>query len=360
MVDTLARNFGAGDENSTQEMGAFVAAMDDLRSNWPGSVILIVHHSGHAEKQRARGAMALKGALDFEYRLEKDGLALTLANTKMKDAEPPADLFFSLASVDLEGGAKSAVLTATDAPERRAKMNPAQRLALSTYEAAAKEHGAWEGGAFKGVHLDHWRDAFYAKHTGDTTDAKKKAFQRVRSALAEAGRIEATDDTYLIKDPDLQLSIVMHRDKRDKCLRHVPCPGLGQVKSKCPASCVMVRDKVLYLSNGCTCFIMRCMNTIDILTDTKLHARVDGDDDDTGLVLMLAAAAADVAHAAAYTLPTASADLPDDLRLAIIDQAAMLYDARGCDTERPAGLSMAAARIVSRYRGVRLCTPTTE
>ena len=215
VVDTLARNFGAGDENSTQEMGAFVAAMDDLRSNWPGSVILIVHHSGHAEKQRARGAMALKGALDFEYRLEKDGLALTLANTKMKDAEPPADLFFSLASVDLEGGARSAVLTAADAPERRAKMTPAQRLALSTYEAAAKVHGVWEGSAFRGVHLDHWRDAFYAKHTGDTTDAKKKAFQRVRSDLAEAGRIEATDDTYLIKDPALQLSIVMHRDKRD-------------------------------------------------------------------------------------------------------------------------------------------------
>lgn len=102
------------------------------------------------------------------------------------------------------------------------------------------------------------------------------------------------------------------------------------------------------------------MNTSDLLTDTKLHARVDGDDDDTGLLLMLAAAAGDVAHAAAYTLPTASADLPDDLRLAIIDQAAMLYDARGGDTERPAGLSMAAARIVSRYRGVRLCTPTTE
>ena len=102
------------------------------------------------------------------------------------------------------------------------------------------------------------------------------------------------------------------------------------------------------------------MNTSDLLTDTKLHARIDGDYDDTGLMLMLASAAGDVAHAAAYTLPADAADLPDDLRLAIIDQAAMLYDARGGDTERPAGLSMAAARIVARYRGVRLCTPVTE
>lgn len=102
------------------------------------------------------------------------------------------------------------------------------------------------------------------------------------------------------------------------------------------------------------------MNTSDLLTDTKLHARVDGDDDDTGMLLMLAAAANDIAHAAAYTLPDDAADLPDDLRLAIIDQATMIYDARGGDTERPLGLSMAAARIVARYRGVRLCTPTTE
>ncbi|CAM5420211.1 hypothetical protein FALB51S_02494 [Frigidibacter albus] len=225
VVDTLARNFGAGDENSTQEMGAFVAAMDDLRANWPGAVVLIVHHSGHGEKQRARGAMALKGALDFEYRLEKDESALTLTNTKMKDAEPPADLFFALVGVDLDGGAKSAALTSTDAPERRERITPALRVALSTYEAAAREHGVWDDGAFRGVHLNHWRDAFYAKHTGDTTEAKKKAFQRVRNDLVGCARLEATDDIYLSRDPAIQLAIVTHRDKRDKPGHVPPCPG---------------------------------------------------------------------------------------------------------------------------------------
>lgn len=102
------------------------------------------------------------------------------------------------------------------------------------------------------------------------------------------------------------------------------------------------------------------MNVSDLLTAAKLRARVDHNDDDPDLLLILAAAAGDVAHAAEYTLPVLTTDLPDDLKLAIIDQAAMLYDARGGDTERPAGLSMAAARIVARYRGVRLCTPTTE
>lgn len=99
------------------------------------------------------------------------------------------------------------------------------------------------------------------------------------------------------------------------------------------------------------------MNVSDLLTAAKLHARIDMDDDDPDLLLILAAAAADVAHAAEYTLPPAAADLPADLKLAIIDQAAMLYDARGGETDRPLGLSMAAARITARYRGVRLCLP---
>lgn len=102
---------------------------------------------------------------------------------------------------------------------------------------------------------------------------------------------------------------------------------------------------------------MRRMDVSDLLIAAKLHMRVDHDDDDSGVLLMLAAAAGDVEHAAEITLPEDSDDLPDDLMLAILDQAAMLYDARGGDTDRPAGLSMAAARIVARYRGVRLCLP---
>lgn len=102
------------------------------------------------------------------------------------------------------------------------------------------------------------------------------------------------------------------------------------------------------------------MNISDLLTSAKLHARVDHNDDDADLLLMLAAAAGDIAHAAEYMLPVLTADLPDDLRFAILDQAAMLFDARAHDTERPVGLSMAAARITARYRGVRLCKPAED
>lgn len=97
------------------------------------------------------------------------------------------------------------------------------------------------------------------------------------------------------------------------------------------------------------------MDVSNLLSDAKAHARVDHDDEDTAIMLMLSTAAADLAAAAEYALPADAANLPADLRFAIIDQVAMLYDSRGGATDRPLGLSRAASRIVARYRGVRLC-----
>ena len=101
------------------------------------------------------------------------------------------------------------------------------------------------------------------------------------------------------------------------------------------------------------------MDATTLLPALKLHARIAHDDEDAGLALMLDTAAKDVAHAAAYTLPEDTTDLPADIRFAIIDQAARTYDARAADDIRP-GLSLAASRIVHRYRGVRIDTAEAE
>lgn len=209
VIDTLARNFGAGDENNTQDMSNFIVAMDDLKARYPRCVVMIVHHSGHQEKNRARGAMALKGALDCEFRVEKEGREVQLINTKMKDAEPPPDLFFTLETIHLGDDAKSAVLRGADRPEKQDRLTPAQKLALATYETAAIAHGQWDGNGFRGVHVDHWREAFYVKHTGDNADAKRKAFQRVRNDLVAAGAMTVSDDVYLTTNAAVQMAIIM-------------------------------------------------------------------------------------------------------------------------------------------------------
>lgn len=51
---------------------------------------------------------------------------------------------------------------------------------------------------------------------------------------------------------------------------------------------------------------------------------------------------------------TRPAELPDDLVLAVLDQAAVYYDARGATDGKVPSLSPHAARITARYRGVRL------
>ncbi len=83
-IDTLFRNFGPGDINSSADMCNFIAALDHHIGLDCGRQV--VHHTGHSNKQRAQGSSALLAAVDVEYRMEKlpDGSA-RLTNLKMKD-----------------------------------------------------------------------------------------------------------------------------------------------------------------------------------------------------------------------------------------------------------------------------------
>ena len=100
IIDTVARNFGAGDENSASDMGAFIQNMDFIRKKWKCAVLL-VHHTGHNDFNRARGSSAFRAALDAEYSVSKDDNLVEFKSTKMKDADEPAPIHFDLKPVDL-------------------------------------------------------------------------------------------------------------------------------------------------------------------------------------------------------------------------------------------------------------------
>jgi hypothetical protein len=229
IIDTLARSFGGGDENSTKDMGAFVAAVDDLRACFPGSVVLIVHHSGHGAKDRARGASTLKGALDFEFQTKKEGGVITLENTKMKDAEPPKPMAFELQTVDLGNGAASAALKSTMAPPPKGTPPTfTQRLARETFIGAAAQKGIDQGDGTIALSFKDWRDEFHAKHTGETDAAKRKAFQRVRTDLQGKGMISVEHDLYRWNDPTISMLINARRKSGTSgtARDNVPeCPG---------------------------------------------------------------------------------------------------------------------------------------
>ncbi len=143
VIDTVARNFGGGDENSTKDMNDFVTALDTLRERYR-CCVLLVHHTGHADKSRARGSIALLGSLDAEYRIEKTGVddkTITLTSTRQKDNDDPPMLAWTLTRYDLpwadEDGEplNSCVLVPNDsiptAQPVKDKMGNQQRQALN-------------------------------------------------------------------------------------------------------------------------------------------------------------------------------------------------------------------------------------
>jgi hypothetical protein len=118
VIDTVARNFGAGDENSTSDMGAFVKNVDSLRRE-NECVVLLIHHTGKKEKNQGRGSSALKGAMDFEFKVEKkEGFNVSLRCTKMKDAEEPPETWFDGRKVVLDDNLQidSLVFDKVDSP----------------------------------------------------------------------------------------------------------------------------------------------------------------------------------------------------------------------------------------------------
>src|SRR5574341_509545 len=104
VVDTLARCFGGGDENSSQDMSRFVGTLDLLRELFGGSV-LVVHHANKTDKVGAgkvRGSSVLYGAVDVSMQLVPGGGTCRLVMDKLRDRDvtaPAAELRFDVVPV---------------------------------------------------------------------------------------------------------------------------------------------------------------------------------------------------------------------------------------------------------------------
>lgn len=104
VLDTLARCFLGGDENSSRDMGRFVEACDAMRKA-TGASILVVHHTGKNGEQE-RGSSALRAGADAMYRVTREeewdfaGTARFVVE-KRKDAAHASDLLFDMHVVPL-------------------------------------------------------------------------------------------------------------------------------------------------------------------------------------------------------------------------------------------------------------------
>lgn len=204
IIDTLNRNFGPGDENSTADMTRFISTIDEaLRSHYRCAV-LIIHHSGLSATERARGASALRAALDWEYRLQNnaDGRRI-LTCTKAKDHMEPPTLYFMPEIITLDGWVDpddgevmtSCILHRIEGAAADTRpLSGARKVAFNALVSLGEKY----------VHIDTWRDAAYSAGVSPSPsqDAKRKAFGRAVSELRDAGLVVANGDYWRVKkDP---------------------------------------------------------------------------------------------------------------------------------------------------------------
>jgi hypothetical protein len=149
VLDTLARCFVGGEENSAKDMGLLVAAAERIRSA-TGAVVLLVHHTGH--NGNLRGSTALPGALQtiVGVRRRKRNL-LEVSCHKTKDAEEFEKMYLAW-----EAHGESGILVPVSAPAGRdGKLTTNQKHALSALldgplgyvawrEASAVQKGSWD------------------------------------------------------------------------------------------------------------------------------------------------------------------------------------------------------------------------
>ena len=93
VVDTLAQNM-SGDADSNAEMQAFLRAVRAFLKALSDEPVfgLLLHHPGHAQKQRARGAYALPADLDVIMHLDGEPESLVLSCKRMRDERPFASV----------------------------------------------------------------------------------------------------------------------------------------------------------------------------------------------------------------------------------------------------------------------------
>jgi 5S rRNA maturation endonuclease (ribonuclease M5) len=115
ILDTLARTM-CGDENSSKDMGAYVAGADRLRRAFQCTVV-IVHHSG--KNGDMRGSSALDGAVDVKIRAKRDGKCrsiIEIACEKQKDYPHFETFWVHMESPDGKDG--SVFLSPADRPSK--------------------------------------------------------------------------------------------------------------------------------------------------------------------------------------------------------------------------------------------------
>lgn len=220
VIDTLSTNIGEGDESSNSDMAVLLNNVNEYIRKPTGACIPIVAHVGHGDKNRERGAYALRGNVEFRINVQREGALsdrrCTLYSIKVKDGEifPPAA--FQAEQIDLpdvfdsEGEqATSLVMKAIEyvapktekqLPEKTEQCLVVLRDLFQQATTNLETSGYSPDGAR--VESNTWRDECLRRKliTGRTKASKTAQFRRIKKDLKDNSLIDV-DGVFVFLPP---------------------------------------------------------------------------------------------------------------------------------------------------------------
>jgi putative DNA primase/helicase len=215
VLDTLARCFIGGDENSAKDMGLFVEGCRRLQQE-TGATVIAIHHAGKPKNARSgpteRGSSALRAASDAVIVQKKKDHIVTVVNDKQKDDEEAPEIRLRLERVDLGIDDKtrrpitSCVLVPMDvgmavsADMNVGISNKSEHLALERLadlkQASAGEWRKWIGDSAQRPVADrtfqHWRESLVERGFVEKVDESQHVYRCTEKGLAAARAAKGT------------------------------------------------------------------------------------------------------------------------------------------------------------------------
>ena len=226
IIDTLARAFGGGNENSSDDMGAFIQATGKIQNRYRCSLMLL-HHAGKDTTKGLRGHSSLLGAVDTQMEIMRfpETSKGVIFMSKQKDGEDGQRYGFEAITVDidrsnlgLENGSSLVIeasevgeMRSADAenkPEKGKAIGAKQKIAEKSLIVAIKTFGSimdTPEGRKNAITLEQWKAEFTAMIGSDVTSNQlatywgrakdhviKSGFGTIRNSSVWANRKDVT------------------------------------------------------------------------------------------------------------------------------------------------------------------------
>ena len=219
MLDTLMRMSGGGfNENSSEDMGAFITQAGKLQELFD-CALLVIHHSGKDVTKGLRGHSSLLGAVDTELEIQRQDSVINSADSsvignailtvsKQKDGADSIQIGIEVISVEIGSSGLGFETTTSLAirqnqdiastTQKGSKNNQGsggnQRLEMDSLMKVIKAKASYrevDGSTRYGVSLNDWRAEFWSMKgcTDDDKAAFQKAWTRARERLVGANKI---------------------------------------------------------------------------------------------------------------------------------------------------------------------------